>query len=557
MAHSHDLGDHNVNSLPRSGLFACVARGESVEKPAVDETARRAKVRWAYRRMAPYVGALGAVLLVAMVLFTMFFTLLEWQWFTFFSGVLGAAALSLASRSIHSEWLIARRNAQLSLARQKLANEARLRARAEEDLAGVENSITYLHESLPAMLAFVDDRHQLKYHNRAFRHGLGAAVSHIDGRHLREVVGNIVYGELEADLSRAFEGSMAHRERMHKSAAGETFRLLMQCLPQFNETGEVVGVFLLSTDITGPQDFALPPFPMPPPGMPAVVSSPSPIERVAEPLPDQCEDAVLLRHALAHDEFCLFFQAIVPVTPDKGARPFREILLRLKVEEESMLPPGSFLPVAEKYGMLPDLDRWVVRHVLGWTRVDATRQQAVYSINISPQTMADREFPAFVKKALRDFGLPGSLLCFELPETDILNRPDDAAWFVGQLRPEGCGCAICGFNGSRVSFDLLRKVPVNFLKIDGGLILNSRRSAVDQARVKAIHRVAQAIGIRTIAECVEDDKTLAWLRTIGVDFAQGFGISRPRDLRKIPAGPPANPASEVSARQIGTKMAAG
>jgi EAL domain-containing protein (putative c-di-GMP-specific phosphodiesterase class I) len=283
---------------------------------------------------------------------------------------------------------------------------------------------------------------------------------------------------------------------------------------------------------------------------------PAPILRIAELAPEQGDDAALLRHALAHDEFCLFFQAIEPVAADSGALPFREILLRLKVEEENMLPPGSFLPVAEKFGMLPDLDRWVVRHVLGWMRVDASRQQAMYSINISPQTLADREFPAFVKNALRDFGLPGSLLCFELPENDILNQPDDAARFVGALQPEGCHCAICAFNGSRVSFDILRKVPVNFLKIDGSLILNSRRSAVDQARVKAIHRVAQAIGIRTIAVCVEDDKTLAWLRTVGVDFAQGFGISRPQDLRNIPAGRALNVPIAIAARVIDTTLAA-
>ncbi|MBL0122425.1 MAG: EAL domain-containing protein [Betaproteobacteria bacterium] len=542
--------------LARGGPFAYFASGGSALKPAPDAPARRGKMRWVFRRIAPYAGAIGALLLVAMVLFTMYFTLLEWQWFTFFSGVLGAAVLSLASRSIHAEWMIARRNAQLSQARQNLANEARLRTRAEQDLAGVADNITYLHESLPAMLAYVDDQHQLKYHNRAFRHGLGAAVSHIDGRHLREVVGNVVYGELEGDLSRAFDGSMAHRERLHKSTAGETFRLLMQCLPQFNETGQVVGVFLLSTDITGPQDFALPPFPMPTIEMP-VVLSPAPLsDRIVELAPEHDDDAVLLQHALAHDEFCLFFQAIVPVTTGRSALPFREILLRLKVEEENMLPPGSFLPVAEKYGMLPDLDRWVVRHVLGWIRADATRQQAMYSINISPQTLADHEFPAFVKKALRDFGLPGSLLCFELQENDILSRSADASRFVAQLQPEGCSCAICGFNGNRISFDLLRQVPVNFLKIDGSLILNVLRSAVDLARVKAIHRVAQAIGVSTIAECVEDERTLEVLRGIGVDFAQGFGISRPQDLRTISTGQPAIRAGEYAARHINDTMAA-
>jgi PAS domain S-box-containing protein len=537
-----------VSTLSHSRVFAFFARRDVDLNAEEDGNTRRLRYPRALRGFAPYLGAIGAIALGATVLVTIYFTLLDWQWITFLAGILTAGVLSLASRSIRAEWLIARRTAQLTLVRQALATETRLRTRAEQDLAHIEKNVTYLHESLPLMLAYVDNQRQLKYHNRAFAHGLGHAVSHINGRHLREVLGNTVYGEMESDLAGAFGGSVAHRERLHKSTTGESFRLLVQCLPQFNDDGDVVGVFVLSTDITDPQDFVLPPFPMPVAEAPVVEPPQRTVNAITETGIERDDEIMRLRNALERDEFCLFFQTIEPLVAKVGAVPFREILLRLKAEEESMMPPGSFLPVAEEHGMLPDLDRWVIRHLLGWMQANATRQQAMYSVNISAQTLADPEFPAFVKKALREFGLPGSLLCFELKEADVLNRSADANRFIGQLRPEGCRHAICGFSGNRASFDLLRQVPVNFLKIDGSLILNIRRSAVDLARVKAIQRVAQAISINTVAECVEDKKTLAHLRLIGVDFAQGFGISRPRDLREIPSRLPseAETKSEVA-----------
>jgi EAL domain-containing protein (putative c-di-GMP-specific phosphodiesterase class I)/PAS domain-containing protein len=541
----------------RSGghLFAFFAKSDSLDTDLEDGSVQRVRLPWALRRIAPYMGAIGAIALGGMLLITIYFTWLDWQWIIFLAGVLVAAVLALASRSVHAEWLIARRAAQLALLRQKLASEIRRRTRAEQGLAGVEKNITYLHESLPAMLAYIDDQQQLKYHNRAFVHGLGKTVSGINGRHLRDVVGNIVYGDLESDLSRAFGGSLTHREHTHVTSTDESFQLLTQCLPQFNDRHEVVGVFLLSTDITEPANSVVPALPVPTAETPDAETRKLLADAIAEAEAEagRNDEIGRLRSALERNEFCLFFQTIEPVAANSVAVPFREILLRLKAEEENMMPPGSFLPVAEEHGMLPDLDRWVVRHVLGWMRVEATRQQALYSINIAAQTLSDPEFPTFVKKALRDFGLPGSLLCFELKETDVQHRLADTNRFIGQLGTEGCKQALCGFSGSQASFDLLRQVPVNFLKIDGSLILNLRRSAVDLARVKAIHRVAQAIGISTVAECVENNKTLAQLRLIGVDFAQGFGISRPRDLREISS----NETTAESAAHAGNTAIAG
>ena len=495
-----------------------------------DDANHRTKLPLAFRRITPYLGVSGVLILVGLVLASIFFTWRDWHWVTFLSGILGAAILSIVSRTIRAEWLVVRRTAQLSLARQKLATETRLRMRAEQQRAGVEDNVKYLHESFPAMLAYVDQQHILKYHNRAFRHGLGATIDHIDGRHLREVVGDKVYGELESDLAGAFAGRVIHRESLQKSTAGETFRLLVQYLPHYNDSGAVQGIFQLSTDITAREDVFAEVMPAASIEVQHAETTQTRASDADESAAERADDEARLRAALDRDEFCLLMQTIAPLAVPADTLPFCEILLRLKNEEENLIPPGSFLPIAEQFGMLPELDRWVVRHLLGWISKDVSRKRGVYSINIAAQTISDRAFPDFVRQSLSDFRLAGSLLCFELQEVDLMQRSADASRMIRQLQPEGCRFALCGFAGTRASFDLLRRVPVNFLKIDGSLILNARRSSVDMTRVTSIHRVAQTIGVSTIAECVEDKDTLNRLRAIGIDFAQGFGISHPQHL---------------------------
>ncbi|MEQ1516727.1 MAG: EAL domain-containing protein [Usitatibacteraceae bacterium] len=555
-------------------VFAFFARTESGERPSEHHAVRRTKIPRVFRRVSPYLaGGCGLVLVLAMLV-TMHLASPEMHWEVFLSGVLCACVLSLASRSLRAEWLIGRRTAQLSRARSDLEDALFKRQRAEEDLACIARNTVHLHESLPATLVYIDDRREIQYHNRAFRDGLGSTVSKIDGRQFHEVVGATVYEELEGDLANAFGGMVVHRERACESAQEGSARMLLQYLPQSNDTGRITGVFLVATDLPLVQTAALSiPFAtrilaadVPVDDAPRecfAVAASAPEERAGDERHgasgahdayeqqdardqrdgqnenhDNGSDELRLRNAMLHNEFYLYFQTIERVLDNSASIPFREILLRLKVEEENMIPPGSFLPVAEEHGMLPELDRWVVRHLLCWLDEELTRQRAVYSVNIAAQTLDDEEFPSFVKQVLREFGLSGELLCFELQEADVLDRSADARRFVEQLKSVGCRFALCGVSGDRASFDLLRQVPVDFLKIDSSLILNIRRSAVDLARVKAISRVARGVGISTIAECVEDDATLEQLRSIGVDYVQGFGISLPQDLAQIPTSPP-------------------
>ena len=257
------------------------------------------------------------------------------------------------------------------------------------------------------------------------------------------------------------------------------------------------------------------------------------VDAIADESSDWNDPAARLRAALDNDEFCLYCQSIVPTALTSKALPFYEVLLRLKEEEQNLIQPGSFLPFAEEHGMIPALDRWVVRHLLKWAGNTPTRQRAIYSVNISGLTIGDPDFPGYVREQLRLHPLHGNHLCFEFSEIDALAHQSEAGNLIGKLKPLGCLFAMSGIGSNPLSFDLLQGVPVDYLKISGDIILNILRNPADLAKVRAINRAAHSKGIGTIAEFVESAQTLAKLRELEVDLAQGFGISRPRPLEEL------------------------
>ncbi|OGT32956.1 MAG: hypothetical protein A3K00_10510 [Gallionellales bacterium RIFOXYD2_FULL_52_7] len=202
-------------------------------------------------------------------------------------------------------------------------------------------------------------------------------------------------------------------------------------------------------------------------------------------------------------------------------------------EEGSTIPPGAFFPLAERNGLMPYLDRWVVRHVLEW----ASNQQnfscdngSIFFINVASATIGDPEFPNFLQNTLDELGMSGAILCFEVSDSDLTALNNSVSEFIRQVRRHGCRVALSGFGRNAVSFDQIRGFQVEFLKIDGGTILNMLSNPVDLAKVISIDRVAKKIGVKTIAELVESDEIVSQLSKIGIDFAQGFGISLPRRL---------------------------
>lgn len=240
-----------------------------------------------------------------------------------------------------------------------------------------------------------------------------------------------------------------------------------------------------------------------------------------------------LRSAIRNDEFCLYAQEIKPVANVKGQATLFELLLRLQEEEDGLMPPGAFIPIAEEYGMVPDLDRWVVKHILAWVSRKPARQSVIYSVNVAGPTLSSRGFPELVALELKRYKLPGSILCFEIAEADAIADVPAASGFVRKLAALGCHTAICGFGQAAGSYSLIKNMPVDYIKIDGSIVMGATRNEVDLTKLKAIARVARATNRNTVAEFVESDETIEVLKSLGVDLAQGFGIAKPVPLSRL------------------------
>ena len=240
------------------------------------------------------------------------------------------------------------------------------------------------------------------------------------------------------------------------------------------------------------------------------------------------DPAARLRSALIDDELQLFAQPILSLAGEDEF-PIAETLVRLREEEQKLLPPGEFLPAFEHFGMLPDLDRWVVRNVIDCVARGVTSTPAL-SVNISGQTLEDAEFLPFVAGELIRRDIDPGALCFEIDGVDTLTRLEVAAKFAATSRRIGCRVLIDSFGRRSVTFNALTALQVSFVKVDGSIVRRILTTPGAEKKLSAIVRVARVMHIDVIAECVESDEILARLSSLGVGYAQGFGISLPRPV---------------------------
>ncbi len=262
----------------------------------------------------------------------------------------------------------------------------------------------------------------------------------------------------------------------------------------------------------------------------------------------QCDDAQLterrgemqwvsrIRQALDEDRLTLEAQPIVPLAPDAaGCRLRFEVLVRMLGDDGGSIPPGAFLPAAERYNLASDVDRWVLRNTFACLH----RHRAALSgldlctINLSGQSIGDAQMRAYIVEQLEALSLPAQKICFEVTETAAVANLTEAVRFMHQLKTFGCRFALDDFGSGMSSFAYLKNLPVDYLKIDGNFVSHLSRQPVDRAMVEAINQVGHVMGIRTIAEFVEDAETLQALIDIGVDYAQGFGVGRPAPLEAV------------------------
>lgn len=246
----------------------------------------------------------------------------------------------------------------------------------------------------------------------------------------------------------------------------------------------------------------------------------------------QMQWANRIQKVLEENRFRLYFQPIMKLDcqapPD--SRVHGEVLIRMLDDNNSIVGPGAFISSAERYLLMPAIDRWVVSNTFRLLTLDAARtskQIGTVCINLSGQSLSDERFMDYLIGEIRHSGIPTGLLCFEITETAVIANLCTATRFIARLRELGCRLALDDFGVGLSSFGYLKNLPVDYLKLDGCFVQNMVSDSIDRAMVEAINQIGHTMDICTIAEYVENQETLQAVRAIGIDYAQGYYISKP------------------------------
>ncbi|MBE9206252.1 EAL domain-containing protein [Nostoc sp. LEGE 06077] len=245
-----------------------------------------------------------------------------------------------------------------------------------------------------------------------------------------------------------------------------------------------------------------------------------------------------ITQALEDNRFRLYYQSIVPVTQPKSLTEHYEILLRLIDETGKLVSPMAFIPAAERYNLMQTIDRWVINTFFTHLRQYVDFQQlycplleysrgCLYTINLSGASINDDQFIDFVCDQFTLHQIPPGAICFEITETVAIKNLSKAAVFIRTLKDFGCCFALDDFGSGMSSFAYLKNLPVDYLKIDGSFVRHIVEEPIDLAMVDAINKIGQVMGIQTIAEFVENNDILKVIQTLGVNYAQGYGVARP------------------------------
>lgn len=254
-----------------------------------------------------------------------------------------------------------------------------------------------------------------------------------------------------------------------------------------------------------------------------------------------CDEAVVARHgemswaarvqrALADDEFVLEGQRIV--SPLGGPGHYYEMLVRLQEPDGALVPPMAFLPAAERYGLMPAIDRAVIEKAMREHQVlqASTLENVKFGINLSGSSLSDPSLIKFIREVMERYQVPPCSICFELTETVAIANLQVAAKMMGELRSMGCTIALDDFGSGMSSFSYLKQFPVDVVKIDGSFVRNMLGNKVDYAMVESVNNIAHQMGLVTLAEYVESPELIAALQAMGVDMLQGYGVGKPESL---------------------------
>jgi len=246
-----------------------------------------------------------------------------------------------------------------------------------------------------------------------------------------------------------------------------------------------------------------------------------------------------INHAFELGNFRLFRQRIVDLSVENDDAVRYEVLVRMLDRRGNLIPPTGFMPAAERYNLMSSIERWVVstlvEHLYRQCQAGLIPRHPLvadtfYAVNLSGSSINDASFPDFVRKLLTRFDLPRGLLCFEVTETTAIANLSTAAELMRDLKTLGCRFALDDFGIGLSSFNYLKYLPVDFVKIDGTFVRDLTQDPMDFAIVEAINRIGHILGVKTVAESIEDAETLTRLRAMGVDYGQGFLIAEPEAL---------------------------
>jgi diguanylate cyclase (GGDEF)-like protein/PAS domain S-box-containing protein len=242
--------------------------------------------------------------------------------------------------------------------------------------------------------------------------------------------------------------------------------------------------------------------------------------------------AARISNALDENRFELFRQTIQPLQPNAEHGAHYELLIRMRDEQGQLIAPGLFIAAAERYGLMTAIDRWVIAQAFTWlvSEADERERLSLCAINLSGQSLADEKFLPFVIEQFKRSGLSGSCICFEITETAAIASYSQANRFIHALKELGCRFALDDFGTGLSSFGYLKHFPVDFLKIDGSFVKEILHDPIDREMVRSINEIGHLTGKQTIAEFAENTEIITMLRGMGIDYAQGYGVSEPKRL---------------------------
>ena len=248
-------------------------------------------------------------------------------------------------------------------------------------------------------------------------------------------------------------------------------------------------------------------------------------DRLIEDRNSQMQWVSRINTALQHNTFVLYMQPLAGLKMNDEQHC--ELLIRMQGENGKLYPPGSFLPIAERYHIMPQIDRWVVNTALTIIARKGPAFNMVCAINLSGQSLSQEDFLDFVINQIKQHKVNAKQLCFEITETAVITNLNKARQFIQALRAIGCRFSVDDFGSGLSSFAYLKNLEVDIIKIDGLFVKAIANNTIDRAMVESINNIGHVMGLQTIAEFAENDAIINMLKEIGVDYAQGYGVAMP------------------------------